>query len=158
MLVYYSVYVHEKNQSIKSPCIEHEGWNCQQITRKGSYHIHSKLLVLVSKAWQYLIIINFCYPKMASKLAYSRLVSWIVGWHQKGGLILGGKILYCLGFKCKSNLIWFLFFYFKALNISQPSPNLWHYVVLNSLTKQLTKPNKPRIRHNLLLSFDFWLL
>ena len=93
---------------------------------------------------------------MASKLAYSGPVSWIAEWvffenfsYQKGGLILGGKILYCLGFKCKSYLIWFTFFYFKALNISQPSPNLWHYVVLNSLAKQLTKANKPKTRHKL---------
>ena len=48
------------------------------------------------------------------------------------------------------------FIYFKALNISQPSPNLWHYVVLNSLTKQLTKPNKPKTRHNLYI--ELWLL
>ena len=110
-----------------------------------------------------MIIINFCYPKMASKLAYSGPVSWIAEWvffenfsYQKGGLILGGKILYCLGFKCKSYLIWFTFFYFKALNISQPSPNLWHYVVLNSLAKQLTKPNKPKTRHKLYI--ELWLL
>ena len=71
-------YVNEKNQSDKSTCIKREGWNCQHVTRKGSYHIHSKLpeRVLVSKELQRLII-TFSYPKMASKLAYSRPISWV---------------------------------------------------------------------------------
>lgn len=113
-----------------------------------SYHIHSKLLgrVLVSKAWQHFII-NFCYPKMASKLAYSGLVSWVAEWVFFEDFSYEREVWCLVRLQMQELLDLVSIFYSKALNISQSIPNLWLYVVLKPLTKQLTKPNKPRTRH-----------